>query len=80
MPGVFQNIDPHPPHRPASVCSPRLWCGGGRTHSLGGEEGGEGQYFGSRQTQLCTVLYICKYFVAQSKEICLTLREKEAGK
>jgi hypothetical protein len=35
MSGVFQNIDPRPPHRPASVY-PRLWCGG-RTHSLGGE-------------------------------------------
>jgi hypothetical protein len=24
MSGVFQNIDPHPPHRPASVYSPPL--------------------------------------------------------
>jgi hypothetical protein len=32
---------------------PRLWYGG-RTHSLVGEEGG-GQYFGRRQTQLCTL-------------------------
>jgi hypothetical protein len=36
MSGVFRNIDPPTPHRPASVSSPRLWCGG-RTHSLGGE-------------------------------------------
>jgi hypothetical protein len=35
MSGVFQNIDAPPPHRPASVSSPRLWCGG-RTHLLGG--------------------------------------------
>ncbi len=35
--GVFQNIDPPPPHRTASVCvPPRLLCEG-RTHSLGGE-------------------------------------------
>ncbi len=28
MSGVFRNLDPHPPHRPASVCPPRLWCRG----------------------------------------------------
>jgi hypothetical protein len=42
MSGVFQNIDPPTPHRPAGV-PPRLWCGG-RTHSLGGEGVGA-QYF-----------------------------------
>jgi hypothetical protein len=36
MSGVFRNIDPPPPHRPASVYPPRFWCGGW-THSLGGE-------------------------------------------
>jgi hypothetical protein len=46
----------HPPPPP-----PRLWCGG-RTHSLGGEGVGV-QYFGRCQTQICTLLYICKYFV-----------------
>jgi hypothetical protein len=35
------------------VCPPRLWCGG-RTHSPG-IEGGGGQYFGRRKTQLCTL-------------------------
>jgi hypothetical protein len=40
MAGVFQNIASPPPHRQASVYTPRLWCGG-KTHSLGGE-GGEG--------------------------------------
>ncbi len=48
MAGVFQNIDPM--HYPLTA---RLWCWG-RTHSLGGEGGG-GQYFGRRQTQLCTL-------------------------
>jgi hypothetical protein len=59
MSGVFQNIDPQPPHRPASVYPPRLWCGG-KTHSLGGEGVG-GQYFGRRQTLLCTLhmLVLC---------------------
>jgi hypothetical protein len=38
MSDVFQNIDPPPPHRPASVYPPGLWCGG-RTHSLGAERG-----------------------------------------
>ncbi len=36
MSDVFQILTPH---RPVSVSSSRLWCGG-RTHSLGGEEGG----------------------------------------
>jgi hypothetical protein len=38
MSGVFRNIDPPPPHRPASVYPPppNFWCGG-RTQSLGGE-------------------------------------------
>ncbi len=35
---VFQNIDPPPPLRPASVYPPPLLAGGGgRTHSPGGE-------------------------------------------
>ncbi len=32
--GVFRNIDPPPPHRPASVYTPPLWWGR-KTHSLG---------------------------------------------
>ncbi len=38
MSGVFRNIDPPPPHRPASgrVCTPRPFVRG-KTHSLGGE-------------------------------------------
>jgi hypothetical protein len=42
------------------VRTPRLWCGG-RTHSLGGEGGWGGQYFGRRRHS--SVLYMCKYFV-----------------
>jgi hypothetical protein len=50
MSGVFQNIDPHPPHRPASVYPPAFGAACGvKTHSLG-EEGEGGQYFGRRQT------------------------------
>ncbi len=42
MSGVFRNIDPPPPHRPASVkCTPlRLWCVGDDT--LAGWRGGGG--------------------------------------
>jgi hypothetical protein len=58
--GVFQLIE-SPPLTARRVCTPRLWCRG-RTHSLGGEGVG-GQYFGRRQTLLCTLLYIRKYFV-----------------
>jgi hypothetical protein len=64
MSGVFQNIDPPPPHHPASVYPPAFGAGG-RVHLLGGEGVG-GQYFGRRPTQLCTLLYICNYFVAHT--------------
>jgi hypothetical protein len=36
MSGVVRNIDPHP-LTPGECVPPRLWWGGGRTHSLGGE-------------------------------------------
>jgi hypothetical protein len=39
MSGVFQNIDPHPSHRPASVYPPPLVRGGG--HTLGGDASGQ---------------------------------------
>jgi hypothetical protein len=51
MSGFFQNIDPPPLHRPA------FGAGGGHTRWL---ERGEGdqyiEYFGRRQTLLCTLL------------------------
>jgi hypothetical protein len=46
MPCVYQNIDPPPPSPPGR--------GVHSTHSPGGEGGG-GQYFGRRKTQLCTI-------------------------
>jgi hypothetical protein len=60
MAGVFQNIDPHAPHRPASVY-PRLWCGG-RTHSLGGE-GGEGSIFWKTPDTVLYSTYISTLWV-----------------
>jgi hypothetical protein len=36
MSGVFQNMDPPPPHRPASVYPPPVVRGEESTHSLGG--------------------------------------------
>jgi hypothetical protein len=53
MAGVFQNIDPPSP-TPPRECVPPAFGAGGRTHSLVGEGVG-GQYFGRRQTQLCTL-------------------------
>ncbi len=48
-------LTPHPPPSPPGDCVyPPLWCGG-RTHSLGGGWGVGGQYFGRRETQLCTL-------------------------
>ncbi len=49
----FKILTTHPPHRPTRVYPPCLWCGG-RTHWLVGEGVG-GQYFGGRQTLLCTL-------------------------
>jgi hypothetical protein len=63
MSGIFLNIDPPPPHRPASVY-PRLWCGE-RTyilHSrLGGNGGGGSIVWKTPDTALYSI--ICKYFV-----------------
>ncbi len=53
MSGVFQSIDPPPPHRPASGYPPPLVRGGGHTRWV--ERGVRGQYFGRRQTLLCTL-------------------------
>jgi hypothetical protein len=58
MSGAVRNIDPPPPHRPASVYQRR-----GRTHSLGGEGVGVNILEDSRH---CSVLYICKCFVLYS--------------
>jgi hypothetical protein len=52
MSGVFQNIDPQRPHRPASVYPPPLVRG---EDTLAGRRGGGDQYFGRRQTLLCTL-------------------------
>jgi hypothetical protein len=61
MSGFFQNIDPPPHHRPASAYPPAFGAGGGHTRWV---EGGGSifQYFGRRQTLLCT-LHTYKYFV-----------------
>jgi hypothetical protein len=45
---VFQNIDPHPPLRPASVY-PLPLLGGGHTRRA--ERGVGGQYFGRQETR-----------------------------
>jgi hypothetical protein len=60
MSGVFQNIDPPPPHRPASVYPPPPPLVRGEDTLSLLERGEGGQYFGRRQTLLCT---LCKYFV-----------------
>ncbi len=51
MSGVFQNIDPPPPTPPGERVPPRLWSGG-RTHSLGGEEGGGSIFWKTPDTGL----------------------------
>ncbi len=58
-----KKLTPPPPHRPANVSPPAFDAGGGHIRWV--EMGVGGQYldFGRRQTQLCTVLYICFYLV-----------------
>jgi len=61
MSGVFQNIDPPPPNRPASVYPPAFGAGGGHTRWV--ERGWEVN--SSEDARHCSVLYLCKYFVIQ---------------
>ncbi len=54
MSGVFRNIEPPPPHRPATLAN------GGR---------GWGGSIVLEDARHCSVLYICKYFVVVSIRI-----------
>jgi hypothetical protein len=55
MSGVFQNIDPPPPHRPASVYPPPLvGVGGGGGHTGGVERGGRSLFWKTPDTALCS--------------------------
>jgi hypothetical protein len=59
MSGVFQNIDPPPPHCPASVYTPPLVRG---EDTLAGGRGGWGVNI-LEDARHSSVLYICNYFV-----------------
>jgi hypothetical protein len=59
MAGVFQNIDPPPPDRPASVYPPPLVRG---EDTLAGWRGGWGVNI-LEDARHSSVLYVCKYFV-----------------
>ncbi len=61
MAGVFQNIDPHPPHRPASVYHPPLVRG---EDTLARRRGGWGVNI-LEDVRHSSVLYVCKYFVGE---------------
>jgi hypothetical protein len=63
MSRVFQNIDPPPPHRPASVYPPAFGAGGGHTRWV--ERGVGGGVNILEDARHCSVLYICKYFVGE---------------
>jgi len=60
MSGVYQNIDPPPPHRPASVYPPPAFGAGGGHTRWGKRWWGVNS---SEDVRHCSVLYICKYFV-----------------
>jgi hypothetical protein len=61
MSGVFRNIDPPPPYRPAGVYLPAYGVGGGNTRWV---ERGWGVN-SSEDARHCSVLFICKCFVIQ---------------
>jgi hypothetical protein len=63
MSGVFQNIDPPPPHHPASVYPPAFGAGGGHTCRVERRVGG--QYFGRRQTLLCTLHNVSTFWATE---------------
>ncbi len=65
MSGVFRNIDHPPPHRPVSVYPPAFGAVGGHTRWV---ERGWGVN-NSEDARHCSVLYICKYFVAVIKSM-----------
>jgi hypothetical protein len=57
MSGIFQDIDPQPPHRPGDGC-----CGGEDT--LAGRRGGGVNISNILEdARHSSVLYMCKYFV-----------------
>jgi hypothetical protein len=62
MSGVFQNIDPPPPHRPVGVYPPAFGEGG---DILAGWRVGWGVNI-LEDARHSSVLYICKYFVGQT--------------
>jgi hypothetical protein len=61
MSGVFQNIDPSPAHRPASVYPPPLVRGGG--HTRWGEGGGGSIFWKTPDTTLYStyISALCLY-------------------
>ncbi len=67
MSGVFRNIDPPHPSRPASAYPQPLVLGGGHTHWV---EGGGGLIVPSVDARHCSVLYISKYFVQRAVPCC----------
>jgi hypothetical protein len=60
MAGVFQNMTPHPPHRPASDYLPPLVRG---EDTLAGWRGGGWGVNILEDARHSSVLYVCKYFV-----------------
>jgi hypothetical protein len=61
MSGVFQNIDPPPPHRPASVYP--LPAFGAGEDTLAGWRGGGGSIVRKTPDTALYSTYICKHFV-----------------
>jgi hypothetical protein len=58
MSGVFQNIDPLPPHRPASVYPPTFGAGGGHTRWRGEGVGGVNSSEDARHWSVLYYMYV----------------------
>ncbi len=73
MCGVFQNIDPPPPHGPASVYPHAVGAGGGHTRWV--ERGwGVNILEDAKHCFVLLVLYIRKYFVELTELILLYIK------
>jgi hypothetical protein len=67
MSGVFQTIDPPPPHRPASVYP--LPAFGAGEDTLAGWRGGGGSIVQKTPTTALYSTYVCKYLVIATEQL-----------
>jgi hypothetical protein len=72
MSGVFQNIDPPPPHRPAG-CYPHAFGAGGGRVSLGGEGVGRPIFWKTPDTALYSTYVSTLWFTPSIQNVVFDL-------